>query len=150
MGRHFACGSWVDGRAGGCPIPPPPPVGWDICESVGLPKISVGGSLKSSPTPPPMVKNNPDRVPFSVGDMDWPLSSFGYGLDLFAPPPMPRVPPKKVKGQKPLPSAPPVAPTTSTRRTRSTIPHETDLLEVGDWLADKDTLCWLNQELLRC
>ena len=23
-------------------------------------------------------------------------------------------------------------------------------LGVGDWLTDKDTLCWLNQELLRC
>ena len=42
------------------------------------------------------------------------------------------------------------APTASKRRTQSTIPRETDLLEVGDWLTDKDTLSWLNQELWRC
>ena len=37
--RHFAYGSWL--------------VGWDICESVGLPKIWVRGSPKSPPPPPP-------------------------------------------------------------------------------------------------
>ena len=71
-------------------------------------------------------------------------------MDLFAPPPMPPVPQKKVKGEKALPSAPPVVPTASKRRTQSTIPGETDLLGVGDWLTDKDTLFRLNQELLRC
>ena len=32
---------------------PPPPWGFAICGSVGLPKIWVGGSLKSPPPPPP-------------------------------------------------------------------------------------------------
>ena len=85
-------------------------------------------------------------------------------VDLFAPPPtapMPRqemkgkkalpnaplVPRKKVKGKKALRSAPLVDPPTSTRCTRGTIPSETIPLGMGDWLTDKDILCWLNQEL---
>ena len=52
-----------------------------------------------------------------------------------------------MKGKKALPSAPPVDPPTSKRRTRSTIPSETTPLGVGDWLTDKDIVCWLNQEL---
>ena len=55
-----------------------------------------------------------------------------------------------MKGEKALPGVSPVAPTTSERRTQTTIPRETDPLGVGDWLMDKDTLCWLNQELLSC
>ena len=77
--------------------------------------------------------------------MDRPLSSWGYGLDLFVPPPMLLVPRKKVQGEKALPS---VAPTASKGRTRSIIPRKTDPPGVGDWLTD--TLCWLNQEALRC
>ena len=53
----------------------------------------------------------------------------------------------KVKGKKALPSAPPVDPPTSKRRTQSTILSETTPLGVGDWLTDKDIVCWLNQEL---
>ena len=83
-------------------------------------------------------------------------------VDLFAPPPTALVPqkkvngkkalpsappPPKVKGKKALPSAPPIDPPTSKRRTRSTIPSETTPLGVGDWLTDKDILCWLNQEV---
>ena len=41
----------------------------------------------------------------------------------------------------------PINPPTSRRRTRSTIPSETTPLGVGDWLTDKDILCWLNQEV---
>ena len=52
-----------------------------------------------------------------------------------------------MKGKKALPSAPPVDPPTSIRRTRSTIPSETTPLGVGDWLTDKDIVCWLNQEV---
>ena len=48
---------------------------------------------------------------------------------------------------KALPSAPPVDPPTSKRRTRSTIASETTPLGVGDWLTDKDFVCWLNQEV---
>ena len=36
-------------------------------------------------------------------------------------------------------------PPTSERRTRSTILSKTTPLGVGDWLTDKDILCWLNQ-----
>ena len=36
---------------------PPPLWGWDICRYVGLPKILVGGSLKSPPSPPVLKKN---------------------------------------------------------------------------------------------
>ena len=54
------------------------------------------------------------------------------------------------EGREGLAKCAPVAPTASKRRTRSAIPRETDLLEVGDWLMDKDTLCLLNQELLMC
>ena len=79
-----------------------------------------------------------------IGDMDQSLSSWGYGLDLFPPPPR-----KKVKGEKALSSTSFVAPSASKRRTQSTILCKTDLLGVGDGLTDKDTL-WLNQELLRC
>ena len=68
-------------------------------------------------------------------------------VDLFAPPPTAPVPRKKVKGTKGLPSAPLVDPPTSKRRTRGTIPSKTIPLGVGDWLTDKDILCWLNQEL---
>ena len=79
-------------------------------------------------------------------------------VDLFAPPPTAPVPEKKVKGKKALPSAPPkvkgkkasappVDPPTSKRCTRSTIPSKTTPLGVGDWLTDKDIVCWLNQEL---
>ena len=57
------------------------------------------------------------------------------------------MPQKKVKEKKALPSAPPVDPPTSKRRTRRTILCETTPLGVGDWLTDKDILCWLNQEL---
>ena len=60
------------------------------------------------------------------------------------PPPMPY---KKMKGMKALPSAPRVDPPTSKRRTRRPIPGETTSLGVGNWLMDKDILCWLNQEL---
>ena len=71
------------------------------------------------------------------------------------PPPPPKVKgkkalpsaPLKVRGKKALPSAPLVDPPTSTRRTRRTIPSETTHLGVRDWLTDKNTLCWLNQEL---
>ena len=66
--------------------------------------------------------------------------------DLFAPPPTALVPQKKAKGKKALTSAPPVDPPTSQSRTRSTIPSETTPLGVGDWLTDKDIVCWLNQE----
>ena len=61
--------------------------------------------------------------------------------------PSPFVPQKKVKGNKALPTAPPFDPLTSKRRTRGAIPSETTPLGVGDWLSDKDILCWLNQEL---
>ena len=62
-------------------------------------------------------------------------------LDLFAPPPVAPLPLKKVKGEKALSSVPSVAPLASKRRTRSTIPRETDPLGVGDWSEDKDILC---------
>ena len=52
-----------------------------------------------------------------------------------------------VPRKKALPSAPPVKPPTSKRRTRGTIPSKTNPLGIGDWLTDKDILCWLNQEL---
>ena len=78
-------------------------------------------------------------------------------VDLFALPPAAPVPqkgkeglakcPPKVKGKKALPSAPPVDPPTSKRRTRSTIPSEITPLWVGDWLTNKDIVCWLNQEV---
>ena len=48
-----------------------------------------------------------------------------------------------------LPSAPPVDPPTSKRCTRSTIPSETTPLGVGDWLTDKDIVCWLNHGPIR-
>ena len=57
------------------------------------------------------------------------------------------VPKKKAKGKKALPKAPPVDPPNPQRRTRSTIPSETTPLGVGDWLTDKDIVCWLNQEV---
>ena len=53
----------------------------------------------------------------------------------------------KVKGKKALPSAPLVDARTSKRCTQSTIPSETAPLGVGDWLTDKDIVCWLNQEV---
>ena len=59
---------------------------------------------------------------------------------------LPSAPPK-VKGKKALPSAPPADPPTSKRLTQKTIPSETTPLGVGDWLTDKDILCWLKQEL---
>ena len=59
---------------------------------------------------------------------------------------MPPPPPPKVKGKHALPSAPPVDPLTSKRCTRSTIPSEATPLGVGDWLTDKDIVCWLDQE----
>ena len=62
-------------------------------------------------------------------------------------PSAPRVPHKKVKGKKALPSAPLVDPPTSESHTRRTIPSETTPLGMGDWLTDKDILCWWNQEL---
>ena len=68
-------------------------------------------------------------------------------VDLFAPPPTAPVPKKKAKGKKVLPKAPPIDPPNPQRRTRSTIPSETTPLGVGDWLTDKDILCWLNQEV---
>ena len=68
-------------------------------------------------------------------------------VDLFAPPPAAPVPKKKAKGKKVLPKAPPIDPPNPQRRTRSTIPSETTPLGVGDWLTDKDILCWLNQEV---
>ena len=79
----------------------------------------------------------------------WPLCPYGPcareeggGKEGFA-----KYPPLKVKGKKALPSAPPVNPPTSKRRTQSTIPSETTPLGVGDWLTDKDIVWWLNQEL---
>ena len=68
-------------------------------------------------------------------------------MDLYAPPPTAPVPQKKVKGKKALPSAPLVDPPTSKRRTRSTILSERTPLGVGDWLTDKDIVCWLKQEV---
>ena len=68
-------------------------------------------------------------------------------VELFAPPPTAPVPQKKVKGKTALPSAPPIDPPASKRRTGSTIPRETTSLGVGDWLTDKDIVCWLNQEV---
>ena len=93
-----------------------------------------------------------------------PVPSPDLEVDLFVPPPMAPVPQQKVKGEKALPSAPPmplkkvkeenalpsaplVAPPTSKRRIGNTIPSETNPLGLGDWLTDKDILCWLNQEL---
>ena len=55
--------------------------------------------------------------------------------------------PRKVKGKRALPSAPPIDPPTSKRRTRSTIASETTPLGVGDWLTNKDIVCWWNQEV---
>ena len=57
------------------------------------------------------------------------------------------MPPLKVKGKKVLPSACSVDPPTSKRRTRRTIPSKVTFFGAGDWLLDKDILCWLNQEL---
>ena len=53
----------------------------------------------------------------------------------------------KLKGKKALPSAPPMDPPTSKRRTRSTIQSKTALLEEGDRLTDKDMVCWLNPQV---
>ena len=75
------------------------------------------------------------------------VQSFDLEVDLFAPPPTAPVPQKKAKGKKALPSAPPVDPPTSQRRTRNTIPSETTPTGLGDWLTDKDIVCWLNQEV---
>ena len=60
-------------------------------------------------------------------------------------PPMPQ---KKVKGKKALLSAPLVDPLTSKRRTGRTIPSEPTTLGVGDWLTDKDILCWFEPRAL--
>ena len=88
------------------------------------------------------------------------VQSYDSEVDFFSPPPMAPVPqkkvkgkkalpsaPPKVKGKKALPSAPPVNPPTSKRRTRSTIVSETTPLGVGDWLTNKDIVCWLDQEV---
>ena len=93
------------------------------------------------------------------------VQSFDLEVDLFAPQPTALAPQERKKGKKALPSAPPpvpqkkvegmktlakctlLDPSRSRRRTRRTIPSETTPLGVGDWLTDKDILCWLNQEL---
>ena len=54
---------------------------------------------------------------------------------------------EKVKGKKALSILSPVDPLTSKRHIPRTIRGETTPLGVGDWLTDKDILCWLNQEL---
>ena len=56
----IACLSWVRGWVGGwvgVRPPPPPGGGGGICQSVGMPKFWVGGSLNYPP--PPVVKQNP-------------------------------------------------------------------------------------------
>ena len=75
------------------------------------------------------------------------LQSSYLEVDLFAPPPTAPVPQQKEKGKKALPSAPPVDPPTSKRRTRRAILSKITPMGMGDWLMDKDILCWLNQEL---
>ena len=86
-----------------------------------------------------------DFVPRSEA-LGTPQNSTG-GKGEKALPSAPHVPRKKVKGENALPSAPRVAPPASKEHTRSIIPSETDPLGVGDWLTDKDILCWLNQEV---
>ena len=68
-------------------------------------------------------------------------------VDPFAPPPTAHVPEKKAKAKHALSSVPSVDPPSSQRRTRSTIPRERTPFGVGDWLIDKDIVCWLNQEV---
>ena len=58
-----------------------------------------------------------------------------------------KAPAPNVTGKKALTGAPSVDPPTSKRCTRRTFPRETTPFGVGDWLTDKDTLCWFNQEL---
>ena len=51
------------------------------------------------------------------------------------------------EGKEGLAKCTPCRPSTSQRRTQSTILSKTTPLGVGDWLADKDIVCWLNQEV---
>ena len=46
----------VVGWVGGCPIAPPPPWGWGICGSAGLPQICGGWVPQITPPPLPVVK----------------------------------------------------------------------------------------------
>ena len=68
-------------------------------------------------------------------------------VDLFAPPPAASVPQKKGEGKESLAKCTPYRPSHFQKARPSTIPSETTPLGVGDWLTDKDIVCWLNQEV---